>query len=121
MGLIVSLKNTDTSIRTVISMLEQREGQYVGLQLTQPKLQNKQQKAPETTNQACRPPSGKEEGSKPAKAGFASRLAFSTSESGWSDVSGRILASVFWGSPLLDSEVECERRWGGRCCFSLTV
>ena len=91
-----------------LSMLEKSKGREVGLQLTQPKLQNKQQKAPETTNQACRPPSGKEEGSKPAKAGFGSSLllAFSRSESGRSDVSGRILASVSGRPPLLESESE---------------
>lgn len=91
-----------------LSILEEPKGREVGLQLTQPKLQNKQQKAPETTNQAWRPPSGKEEGSKPAKAGFGSSvlLAFSKSESGGSDMSGRMLASVSWGPPLLESESE---------------
>ncbi len=91
-----------------LSILEEPEGPEVGLQLTQPKLQNKQQKAPETTNQACRPPSGKEEGSKPAKAGFGCSLllAFSRSDSGRSDVSGRMLASVSGRPPLLESESE---------------
>lgn len=42
----------------------------VYVQLIHPKPQKRQQKAPETTSQAWRPPSGNEVGSKPAIAGF---------------------------------------------------
>lgn len=73
-------------------------------QLIQPKLQKRQQKAPETANQAFGPPSGKEEGSMPVKAGLESTLPFSSSGiSGGipSDVSGRAVASVSGGSPVV--------------------
>lgn len=63
------------------------------IQLTQPKLQNRQQKAPETTSQASNPPSGKALGSIPA-CDLASS-AFSTSEpDAPSATSGNIFASV---------------------------
>lgn len=64
------------------------------VQLIQPKLQNRQQKAPETTSQASSPPSGKALGSTPAcdLAGSA----FSTSEpDARSATSGPVFASVW--------------------------
>ena len=67
------------------------------LQLIHPKLQNKQQKAPDTTSHALNPPSGKSPG--PPAGGlipFACSFAFSRSNSAVSSaVSGMIFASVF--------------------------
>ena len=63
------------------------------VQLIQPKLQNRQQKAPETTSQASNPPSGKALGSTPV--GDLAGSAFSTSEpDAPSATSGIIFASA---------------------------
>lgn len=69
-------------------------------QLIQPKLQKRQQNAPDTTRQASQPPSGNELGSfTPGFAGPFSTSAFSRSRSrGSSDEMGIVSASVFDGA-----------------------
>ena len=93
--LVVRLENTDSCIAEVISKSSDMDW-GVGLPLIQPKLQNKQQNAPDTASHASIPPSGKELGSKPGgPLGFSPGCAFSRStSSGSSAVSGNIFASV---------------------------
>ena len=90
--------------------------------LTHPKLQNRQQNAPDTTNHACRPPSGKSPGPVPkCCCVFNCGSPCSTSKSARScAVSGRIFASVFDISEL-DVRGESERRIFGAALFSIPV
>lgn len=85
--------------------------------LIHPKLQNREQNAPDTTNHACRPPSGKSPGPIPeCCCSFVCGSPFSMSTSARScAVSGIIFASVFDISEL---EV---RREGERWMFVVVL